>query len=125
MATNHKTRSQDRRRDPRQGAGWLGTYLLPDQRDAGWSECRILDISSSGVGLELFGPPWPPEGRESDLIVRLDASAATELAAMELPCVIRNHAASRFGFVRVGVEFVGLTSEERRLLDALIDHQLV
>ena len=39
--------------------------------------------------------------------------------------MIRNSTASRFGFVRVGVEFVGLTSEERRLLGALVDHQLV
>jgi PilZ domain len=125
MVTNRKPRGRERRRDPRQGAGWLGTYLLPDQRNAGWAECRILDLSSSGVGLELFGPPWPPEGEEADIVVRLDAGTGTELGALELPCVIRNSAASRFGFVRVGVEFVGLTSEERRLLGALVDHQLV
>ena len=125
MVTNRKPRGRERRRDARQGAGWLGTYLLPEQREAGWAECRILDISTSGAGLELFGPPWPPEGEECDLVVRLDATTAIGPRTLELPCVIRNSAASRFGFVRVGVEFVGLTSEERRLLGTLVEHQLV
>lgn len=125
MHTNRTAHGQERRRDARQGAGWLGTYLLPGQPALGWAECRVLDISSSGVGLELYGPPWPPDGEDSELVVKLDASKATDLGIVELPGVIRNHAASRFGFVRVGVEFVGLTSEERRVVGSIVDHQLV
>jgi hypothetical protein len=125
MPTNHKSRAAERRRDARQGAGWIGTYMLTEQPMLGWAECRVLDISSSGVGLELFGPPWPPEDRDAELLVKLDPSEATVLGTVELPGVIRNRAASRFGFVRVGVEFVGLTSEERRLVGELVDQQLV
>ena len=125
MATNRKGQGAERRRDRRQGAGWLGAYLLPAQPSIGWAECRVLDISSSGLGLELYGPPWPPDGEEAELRVKLDASVAKGLGVVELPGVIRNRAASRFGFVRVGVEFVGLTSEERRLVGEIVDHQLV
>jgi hypothetical protein len=125
MPTNRKAQGAERRRDRRSGAGWLGTYLLPEQAMRGWAQCRILDISSSGVGLELYGPPWPPDGEDAELLVKLDAGVATDAGEIELPGVIRNRAPSKFGFVRVGVEFVGLTSEERRLVAEIVDHQLV
>ena len=119
------THAGERRRDRRQGAGWLGSYRLPGQPAAGWAQCRILDISASGIGLELFGPPWPPEGLGDELVIRFDAGVPAGSATAQLPGVIRNYTASRFGFVRVGVEFAPLSSEERRLLDALVDQQPV
>jgi hypothetical protein len=130
MVTRHDTSTRDtssheRRRDRRQGAGWLGSYRLPEQPRAGWAQCRILDISGSGIGLELFGPPWPPDGRGVDLVIRFDAGVPAGSRTAQLPGVIRNHAASKFGFVRVGVEFVGLNPEERELLDALVERQPV
>ena len=125
MPAHPKPRGAERRRDARQGAGWLGTYMLTAQPMLGWAECRVLDVSSSGVGLELFGPPWPPEDHDAELLVKLDPEAESVHGTVELPGVIRNRAASRFGFVRVGVEFVGLTSEERRLVAELVDQQLV
>ena len=115
----------ERRRDRRQGAGWLGSYRLPEQPGAGWAQCRILDISASGIGLELFGPPWPSAEQDVELVIRFDAGVPAGSVTAQLPGVIRNHTASRFGFVRVGVEFAELSSEERRLLDGLVDRQPV
>ncbi|HZP28472.1 MAG TPA: PilZ domain-containing protein [Acidimicrobiia bacterium] len=115
----HDIPIRDRRRDPRRLAGWPGFYRLPGQPGAGWAQCRVLDISTSGVGLELFGPPWPPDGHDAELVVRFDGTGTADV-----PGVIRNVAASRFGFVRVGVEFTGLTPEARLALDALLEHEL-
>ncbi|HZP28522.1 MAG TPA: PilZ domain-containing protein [Acidimicrobiia bacterium] len=115
----------DRRRDPREPAGWLGTYMLVNHPERGWGKCRILDVSASGVGLELFGPPWPRTDDEKSLIVKLDPNAPVDECAVQLPGLVRNCGATPRGFLRVGVEFVGLSSDERRMLTSLVRHELV
>jgi hypothetical protein len=115
----------DRRRDPREPAGWLGTYMLANHPERGWGKCRILDVSASGVGLELLGPPWPRTESEKSLLVKLDASAPVDETAVQLPGLVRNCGATSRGFLRVGVEFLGLTSDERRMLTTLVRHELV
>jgi hypothetical protein len=125
MTTTEDTSTRDRRRESRQGAGWLGSYRLPGQPAAGWAQCRILDISSSGVGLELFGPPWPPEQPDVAIVLRFDAGVPAGSLTAQVPGLIRNSAASRFGFVRVGVEFIGLNAEQRALLDGIVERQPV
>ena len=65
------------------------------------------------------------EGRSVDLVIRFDAGVPAGSRTAQLPGVIRNHAASKFGFVRVGVEFVGLNGDERELLEALVARQPV
>ena len=115
----------DRRRDHREAAGWLGTYMLANHPELGWGKCRILDVSASGVGLELFGPPWPRSDSEKSLLVKLDASAPVEDGAVQLPGLVRNCGATSRGFLRVGVELLGLTADERRMLTALVHHELV
>jgi hypothetical protein len=125
MTTTQDPSTRDRRRESRQGAGWLGSYRLPGQAAAGWAQCRILDISSAGVGLELFGPPWPPEEPGVAIVLRFDAGVPAGSLTAQVSGRIRNSAASRFGFVRVGVEFVGLNPEQRALLDGLVERQPV
>jgi hypothetical protein len=115
----------DRRRDPREPAGWLGTYMLVNHPERGWGKCRILDVSASGVGLELLGPPWPRSDSEKSLLVKLDAHAPVDEAAVQLPGLVRNCGATSRGFLRVGVEFLGLNADERRVLTSLVRHELV
>jgi hypothetical protein len=115
----------DRRRDPREAAGWLGTYMLANHPERGWGKCRILDVSASGVGLELFGPPWPRNDSEKSLLVKLDAAVPVEASAVQLPGFVRNCGATPRGFLRVGVEFLGLSVDERRMLTTLVRHELV
>jgi hypothetical protein len=115
----------DRRRDPREPAGWLGTYMLVNHPERGWGKCRILDVSASGVGLELLGPPWPRTESEKSLLVKLDASAPVDDTAVQLPGLVRNCGATSRGFLRVGVEFLGLSSDERRMLTTLVHHEFV
>jgi c-di-GMP-binding flagellar brake protein YcgR len=115
----------DRRRDPREPAGWLGTYMLANHPERGWGKCRILDVSASGVGLELLGPPWPRTESEKSLLVKLDANAPVDETAVQLPGLVRNCGATSRGFLRVGVEFLGLNAAERRMLTTLVRHELV
>jgi hypothetical protein len=122
---DHEWAGADRRRDPREPAGWLGTYMLANHPELGWGKCRILDVSASGVGLELLGPPWPRSDSEKSLLVKLDANAPTDDDIVQLPGLVRNCGATSRGFLRVGVEFLGLSSDERRLLTSLVRHELV
>ena len=122
---DHEWVGSDRRRDPREPAGWLGTYMLANHPELGWGKCRILDVSASGVGLELLGPPWPRSESEKSLLVKLDANAPSDEEIVELPGLVRNCGATSRGFLRVGVEFLGLSSDERRLLTTLVRHELV
>jgi c-di-GMP-binding flagellar brake protein YcgR len=115
----------DRRRDAREPAGWLGTYMLANHPERGWGKCRILDVSASGVGLELLGPPWPRTDSEKSLLVKLDANAPVDETVVQLPGLVRNCGATSRGFLRVGVEFLGLSSDERRMLTTLVRHELV
>ena len=55
----------------REPAGWLGRYQVAGRPELGWGECRVLDVSPVGVGLELFGP-WPRDGVDAELLVCLD-----------------------------------------------------
>src|SRR5580704_7773205 len=47
--------SEFRRRVPRIATtSWSGRYIVEDDPQSEWTECRVLDISVLGVGLELF-----------------------------------------------------------------------
>jgi len=35
--------------------GWLGACILEGDSSAGSGDCRVIDVSVIGVGLELFG----------------------------------------------------------------------
>lgn len=108
---------RDQRREPRREAGWFGTYSLPKKPDRTLGECRILDLSASGAGLELYGP-WPRKGVDTAIIVRLGRADEGE-EVHELLAEVRNATRTKFGFMRVGVRFVGLTPDEARYLRQL------
>ena len=112
-------RASEQRREPRREAGWLGTYSLPQKPNLTLGECRILDLSASGAGLELYGP-WPRKGVDTAIIVRLGRADEGE-EVHELRAEVRNAARTKFGFMRVGVRFVGLSVEDARYLRLLTE----
>ena len=107
---------RDQRRARRREAGWHGSYALPEHPDLGPGSCRVLDVSRTGVGLELYGP-WPRTGRDEALLVQIDPGEGG--GGYELAGRVRNRTRTKFGFVRVGVEFVALTPEQHAYLQSL------
>ena len=132
METTCEPGGMDRRRSQREPAGWMGTYMVIGRPELGWGECRVLDVSTAGVGLELYGP-WPRDDADKALLIKLDPSGpsgdcdddSVESRCAQLPGVVRNLGASRFGFLRVGVEFVGLGPDQRQLLMSLLGRERV
>jgi hypothetical protein len=113
----------ERRAVPREPAGWLGRYQVAGRPELGWGECRVLDVSPVGVGLELFGP-WPRDGVDAELLVCLEPATGPD-EGVQLPATVRNSSAGRFGFLRVGIEFIGLDAEQRAFLSAFVGRQPV
>ena len=100
---------QLRRFLPRQFADWRGTYLVESDPERRWRDCRVVDISSAGAGVELLDPPgFPLEGRRIFLAVHLQGE-------------IRHAAPGRFGGLRVGAQFVELSEAEKSYLASLGD----
>jgi len=124
MRRGREPRPVERRGVPREAAGWMGRYMVVGRRELGWGECRVLDVSPVGVGLELFGP-WPRDGVDAELVVCVDPSSDPESDGTHLPAAVRNTSAGKFGFLRVGIEFVGLDAEQRAFLTAFAGRQPV
>jgi hypothetical protein len=118
-----RSKRPERRRVTREPAGWLGRYMVAGRPELGWGECRVLDVSPVGVGLELFGP-WPRDGVDAELRVCIDAVTDPD-GGVQLPATVRNASAGRFGFLRVGIEFVGLDPEQREFLASFVGRQPV
>ena len=45
---------QIRRLLPRQFTDWRGKYMFEDDPVDQWRDCRVLDVSSAGAGLQLL-----------------------------------------------------------------------
>jgi PilZ domain len=119
-----RAKQPDRRRVAREPAGWLGRYTVVGRPELGWGECRVLDVSPVGVGLELFGP-WPRDGVDAELRVCLDPVSNPDHEGVPLPATVRNASAGRFGFLRVGIEFVALDAGQREFLNSFVGRQPV
>jgi len=111
-----------RRRARRESAGWLGRYVVETGPDREWSRCRVLDVSTGGVGLELLGVEL---GAGLDLgsrvVVDLRLVRST-MARVTLTGEVRHVAAVDDG-VRIGLRFVGMGELERVLLLRLVARQ--
>jgi PilZ domain len=80
-----------------------------------WRDCGVFDFSILGVGMDLRHPD------SSDLVgrrvsVRLPVGASVD---MTLTGEVRNAKAGPDGAVRVGLEFAGLSEDERSIIDLL------
>jgi hypothetical protein len=99
--------SELRRLLPRQFADWTAKYAFEDGSDDSWHDCRVVDISSAGAGLELADAELEGVlGRQVLVIVHLRGE-------------LRNAVDGRAGGVRAGVQFLGLSRAEHEYLDSL------
>ena len=83
----------------------------------------MLDVSRTGAALELYGTASPRRAGE-EILVRLAPSDEGKVGS-ELRGRVRNLARTRFGFIRVGVEFVTISLEERAYLRSLAERRSV
>ena len=98
---------QHRRLLPRQFTDWRGRYVIEGDPERRWRDCRIVDISSAGAGLELLDAT--PEETNGQRI----------LLAVQLKGEVRHVEEGRSDELRVGMQFVELTEEERVYLASL------
>ena len=99
---------QLRRSVPRQFADWNGTYLVATDPEMRFRDCRVVDISSAGAGIELVDAPQVSEGSRLFVAVHLQAE-------------VRHVGEPKDDRVRVGTQFVDLTQAERAYLDSLTE----
>ena len=78
---------QLRRFIPRQFADWDGTYLVVDDPEQRFRDCRVVDISSAGAGIELLdAPPQITEGNRLFVVVHLQAEIGTSDRPEPIEC---------------------------------------
>ncbi len=108
---------ENRRRVPRQPAGWAGLCHVEGGSVVGWwQDCRVIDISMLGLGITFHHP------RPSELVGRgisLEIPAAGDSVKIRFEGEIKSAAAIPEGTVRVGIEFVGLSEAERAITAVL------
>ena len=102
---------QLRRLLPRQSADWKGQFLVESDPERRWHDCRIIDISSAGAGLELMGTA--PEETDGQCI----------LLTIHLRAQVRNARPWKGGRLRVGTEFIDLSAQDSTYLASLRDLQ--
>ena len=107
-----------RRRVPRHTVGWKGKYFIEGDGLEAWHECRVVDISLIGMGIEMFGPVLHPARLVGRHIV-VEAPAGASLGIHQR-CEVRNVGPGASGGTRVGLEFVDLTDSQRSILDAFV-----
>lgn len=97
-----------RRLLPRQLADWRGRYIVEGDPEENWRDCRVVDISSAGAGVEVpGGSPEETEGHRIVLVIHLIAEV--------------KYAKAQQDKLRVGLQFVELSDAERRYLGSLAD----
>lgn len=108
---------KERRRRPRHAAAhWEGRYRFGGA--AGWRPCELVDVSATGAGFQAFMLPTdasPLAEVELELVDRNDPEPDPLRLAGRVRHLTRSHA----GHVRVGLEFVGLSELEGRLVAML------
>jgi hypothetical protein len=96
-----------RRVIPRRVTDGRGKYMLVGDPEKRWRDCRVIDTSSAGAGLELFDASAEEiEGRHIIL-------------ALQLKAEVRHTRLTPDKRLRVGVQFVELTDGEQMYLESL------
>jgi len=113
-------RSKSQRDQRRQGRHavdlWSGRYRLEDA--SGWRECRLVDVSETGAGFDAFMLPT-----DAASVSTAELEIVDPYGDADTPIIVKGNVRhltrSPDGQVRVGLEFVGLTDLEGRLLGLL------
>ena len=96
-----------RRLLPRQPVEWEGEYVVGDDGESSWQQCRILDVSSGGVGVELIQTNGEVAiGQEIRVVVELRGE-------------IRHTRRTEADTVVLGAEFVGISGAMREYFASL------
>ena len=98
-----------RRLLPRQFTDWHGKYMVEGDPEERWRDCCVIDLSSAGAGLECLDTT-PDETAGHRIIL-----------AVQLRGEVRHAGPGKHDGLRVGIEFVDVTEEERGYLDSLVD----
>ena len=91
---------------PANFADWSGIYRLDTDANGRWRDCRVIDISCAGAGLELLDAP-------TDVVI-----GGQILVAIQLEGEIRNIRTTKDGHIGIGTQFVNLTDAERLFLQS-------
>jgi PilZ domain len=109
---------ENRRRDERQSAVWMGSCHVEGDPTDLWRDCGVFDVSARGVGLDLRYPDSSGlVGRR--MSVRLPVGSSIDLT---LTGEVRNTKPGPDGIVRAGFEYVDLSNAERAIVDGLEHH---
>jgi hypothetical protein len=93
----------ERRRARRRIVNWPGRYWLSDDPRSDVRPCRIIDVSETGVGVEIFGGlPEDPVGRL--LAVHVPGPEGGSMG-FHIEGVIRDVQPGHAGSVRLGIAF--------------------
>jgi hypothetical protein len=98
---------QERRAVDRQLAEWVGRYRVDGDPENRWRYCRIVDISSAGAALDLADAN-PEEIANREIVVEVFLRGD-----------VRHSQLGDDEQVKVGVQFVDLSDNERSHLDQL------
>jgi hypothetical protein len=109
---------EKRRRAPRVNTtAWIGRYTVEDDPGSLSRECRVIDISILGLGLELIGDVTD-DLIGHRLVVHVEPPAG-ESVSLRLVGEVRNLVAGGFGGTRAGLEFTDLSETEREIMKAM------
>ena len=98
-----------RRLLPRHLTDWRGKYRIEGDPADHWRECRVVDISAAGAGLELSdSTPEEIVGRNIVLSLELKADVRYSREGSEEQ-------------TRVGIQFVEMTDAKKAYIDSLTD----
>ncbi len=110
---NGDTMQQLRRLLPRHFTDWRGRYMIEGDPEGRWRDCRIVDMSSAGAGLELLDAN-PEETAGKSIFI-----------ALQFRGEVRHSESVKSQRLRTGVQFVDLTEEHRVYLQSLAELEAV
>lgn len=114
-ATAAKAKTELRRRVARVPVGWKGLWRVEDYLNADWHDCRVIDISALGVGLEVYGyVPYGIVGRR--LMVDVDTQGRAASGNLSLLGEVRYTTTGPRHGTRMGLEFANSSENALHLL---------
>jgi hypothetical protein len=96
-----------RRLLPRQFADWPGLLAIEGCSEPRWRNCRVVDVSTTGAGVELQQSP------------SIDIIGRNVLLAIHLRAEVRHHSSPTETGMRLGLQFVNLSNGERDYIRSL------
>jgi PilZ domain len=100
---------QLRRLLPRHFTDWRARYMIEGDPEERWRDCRIVDMSSAGAGLELLDAN-PEETAGKSIVI-----------ALHLRGEVRHAEPAKNQRLRTGVQFVDISEEHRVYLQSLAE----